>query len=118
MSKRFRKQSHTIYECKYHLIFCPKYRYRVLTDEVRKYTGETIEKLVKQKEGLEIIELNVQPDHVHLVIWIPPKYSVASVMGYLKGKLAIRILQRYEKLRKSIGDGICGVAAIVSAPLE
>jgi putative transposase len=71
-----------------------------LTDEVRKYTTETIEKLVKQKEELEIIEMNVQSDHVHLVMWILPKYSVASVMGYLKGKLAIRILQRYEKLGK------------------
>ena len=100
MSKRFRKLSHTIYECKYHLIFCPKYRYRVLTDEVREYTRESIKKLVKQKEGLEIIEMNVQSDHVHLVMWIPPKHSVSSVMGYLKGKLAIRILQRYEKLGK------------------
>jgi putative transposase len=100
MSKRFRKQSHTIYECKYHLVFCPKYRYRVLTDEVREYARESIEKLVKQKEELEVLELNVQPDHVHLLMWIPPKYSVASVMGYLKGKLAIRILQRYEKLGK------------------
>jgi putative transposase len=54
MSKRFRKQSHTIYECKYHLVFCLKYRYRVLTDEVREYARESIEKLVKQKEELEI----------------------------------------------------------------
>ena len=100
MSKRFRKQSHTIYECKYHLIFCPKYRYRVLTGEVQQYVRESIEKLVRQKEELEIIEMNVQADHVHLLLWIPPKYSVASVMGYLKGKLAIRILQRYEKLGK------------------
>jgi putative transposase len=71
-----------------------------LTDEVQKYTRESIEKLVKQKEELEVIEMNVQADHVHLIMWIPPKYSVASVMGYLKGKLAIRILQRYEKLGK------------------
>jgi putative transposase len=71
-----------------------------LTDEVREYTRGAIEKLVKQKEELEIIEMNVQAEHVHLVMWIPPKYSVASVMGYLKGKLAIRILQRYEKLGK------------------
>jgi putative transposase len=71
-----------------------------LTDEVREYTRGAIEKLVKQKEELEIIEMNVQSDHVHLIMWIPPKYSVASVMGYLKGKLAIRILQRYEKLGK------------------
>jgi putative transposase len=67
MSKRFRKQSHTIYECKYHLIFCPKYRYQVLIDEVREYARESIEKLVKQKEELEILELNVQPDYVHLL---------------------------------------------------
>jgi putative transposase len=71
-----------------------------LTDEVRQYTKESIEKLVKQKEELEIIEMNVQADHVHLIMWIPPKYSVASIMGYLKGKLAIRILQRYEKSGK------------------
>ncbi len=71
-----------------------------MTDEVSEYTRGAIEKLVKQKEELEIIEMNVQADHVHLVMWIPPKYSVASVMGYLKGKLAIRILQRYEKLGK------------------
>ena len=100
MSKRFRKQSHTLYECKYHLVFCPKYRYRIFTDEVRKYTSETIEKLVEQKEGLEIMELNVQAEHVHLLMWIPPRYSVASVMGYLKGKAAIRILQKYGNLRK------------------
>ncbi len=66
MSKRCRKQSHTLYECKYHLVFCPKYRYRIFTDEVRKYPTETIKKLVEQKEGLEIMELNVQTDHVHL----------------------------------------------------
>ncbi len=98
MSKRFRKLSHTIYECKYHLIFCPKYRYQILKDEVREYTGREIENLIRYKEGLEIIELNVQIDHVHLVMWIPPKYAVSEVMGYLKGKLAIRLFQRYEKL--------------------
>ena len=88
MSKRFRRLSHTIYECKYHWIFCPKYRYRVLTDEVRQYIRGAIEKLVGQKEQLEIIEMNVQADHVHLVMWIAPNYSVASVMGYLKGKIS------------------------------
>jgi len=100
MSKRFRRLSHTIYECKYHLIFCPKYRRRILKDEIREYASREIENLLRQKEAIEIIEMNVQSDHVHLVVWIPPKYSVASVMGYLKGKLAIRILQRYEKLGK------------------
>lgn len=100
MSKRFRKLSHTIYECKYHLIFCPKYRYRILKDEVGEYVRRQIERLLSQKEGVEIIEMNVQIDHIHLVVWIPPKYSVSQVMGYLKGKLAIRMLQRYEQLGK------------------
>ena len=115
MSKRFRKQSHTIYECKYHLVFCPKYRYRVLTDEVREYTRESIEKLVKQKEELEILELNVQADHVHLLLWIPPKYSVASVMGYLKGNSPSEFCKGMRNWVRSIGAGICGAADIVSA---
>ena len=100
MSKRFRRLSHTIYECKYHLIFCPKYRYPILEGEVKEYTRREIEKLISQKEGLEIIEMNIQSDHVHLVVWIPPKYSVSQVMGYLKGKLALRLLNRYERLGK------------------
>ena len=105
MSKRFRKLSHTLYECKYHLIFCPKYRYRILTDEVGEYTKREIQRLLSQKEGVEIIEMNVQIDHVHLVVWIPPKYSVSQVMGYLKGKLAIRLLHRYERLGKKLWGG-------------
>ncbi len=113
MSKRFRRLSHTIYECKYHLIFCPKYRRRILKDEVREYARREIENLLRQKEGIEIIEMNVQSDHIHLVVWIPPKYAVSEVMGYLKGKLAIRIFQRYEKLSKQFwgrhlwGRGYC-----------
>ena len=100
MSKRFRKLSHTIYECKYHLIFCPKYRYRILTGEIRDWTKREIQRLLRQKEGIEIIEMNVQAEHVHLVVWIPPKYAVSQVMGYLKGKLAIRLFRQFEKLRK------------------
>ena len=100
MSKRFRKLSHTLYECKYHLIFCPKYRYRILKDEIKEAVKREIIKLLGQKEGVEIIEMNVQPEHIHLVVWIPPKYAVSEVMGYLKGKLAIRMFQRYEKLGK------------------
>ena len=113
MSKRFRRLSHTIYECKYHLIFCPKYRRRILKDEIREYARREIENLLRQKEGIEIIEMNVQSDHIHLVVWIPPKYAVSAVMGYLKGKLAIRLLQRYERLGKQFwgrhiwGRGYC-----------
>jgi putative transposase len=113
MSKRFRKLSHTLYECKYHLIFCPKYRHRILKDEIGEWVKTEIIKLLSQKDGIEIIEMNVQPDHVHLVVWIPPKYAISQVMGYLKGKLAIRMFQRYEKLGKRFwgrhlwGRGYC-----------
>ncbi len=102
MSKRFRKLSHTIYECKYHLIFCPKYRNRILKDEIGEYIKKEIINLLGQKDGIEIIEMNVQKEHIHLVMWVPPKYAISSVMGYLKGKLAIRLFQRYEKLGKRL----------------
>ena len=113
MSKRFRRLSHTIYECKYHLVFCPKYRRPILKDEIREYVRGEISNLLRQKEGVEIIEMNVQSDHIHLVVWIPPKYAVSAVMGYLTGKLAIRLLQRYERLGKQFwgrhvwGRGYC-----------
>ncbi len=113
MSKRFRRLSHTIYECKYHLIFCPKYRRPILKDEIREYVRGEIGNLLRQKEGIEIMEMNVQSDHIHLVVWIPPKYAVSAIMGYLKGKLAIRLLQKYERLGKQFwgrhiwGRGYC-----------
>ena len=113
MSKRFRRLSHTIYECKYHLVFCPKYRRPILKDEIREYVRGEIGNLLRQKEGIEILEMNVQSDHIHLVVWIPPKYAVSAVMGYLKGKLAVRLLQKYERLGKQFwgrhlwGRGYC-----------
>ncbi len=113
MSKRFRRLSHTIYECKYHLVFCPKYRRPILKDEIREYVRGEISNLLRQKEGIEIMEMNVQSDHIHLIVWIPPKYAVSAVMGYLKGKLAIRLLQKYERLGKQFwgrhlwGRGYC-----------
>jgi putative transposase len=84
-----------------------------LKDEIREYVRGEISNLLRQKEGIEIIEMNVQSDHIHLIVWIPPKYAVSAVMGYLKGKLAIRLLQRYEKLGKQFwgrhlwGRGYC-----------
>lgn len=96
----FRKLSHTIYECKYHIVFCPKYRFRILKDAIAEYCKQQIYKLCIQKELVEILEFNIQPDHIHLVISIPPKYSVSSIMGFLKGKLALQRFHRYEKLGK------------------
>ena len=100
MSKRFRKLSHSIYECKYHVVFCPKYRFRIFKDDIARYTRQQIHVLCRQKDRVEVLELNVQADHIHLVLSIPPKYSVSSMMGFLKGKLALRLFGRYERLGK------------------
>ena len=98
MPQQFRRLSHSLYECKYHIVFCPKYRYRVLRAEIGEYTKQQIYRLCQQKDAIEVLELNVQPEHVHLVVSIPPKYAVSSFMGYLKGKLAIGLFGRYERL--------------------
>ena len=92
MSKQFRKLSHTLYECKYHVVCCPKYRYRIFKDEIGEYVKGQTYQLCRQKELVEILELNVREDHIHLVMSIPPKYAVSSVMGYLKGKLALKVV--------------------------
>ncbi len=100
MQKRFKKLSHTIYECKYHVVFCPKYRYRIVKDDIAESVRQQIYRLCQQKDKVEVLELNVQLDHVHLVLSLPPKYAVSDFMGYLKGKLAMRLFQRYERLGK------------------
>jgi putative transposase len=95
---RFKRLSHSIYECKYHIVFCPKYRYRILKGEVGEYVKQQIYQLCQQKDLVEVIELNVQLDHIHLIVSIPPKYAVSAFMGYLKGKLAIKLFRQYEHL--------------------
>lgn len=98
MSERFKRLSHSIDECKYHIVFCPKYRYKIFKEDVAEYAKQQIYRLCEQKEMIEVVELNVQADHIHLLVSIPPKYAVSEFMGYLKGKLAIRLFQEYEKL--------------------
>ena len=100
MTHQFKRLSHSLYECKYHIIFCPKYRHRIFKEEIAVYTQQQIEELCKRKEDVEILELNIQPDHVHLVLSLAPKYAVSEFMGYLKGKLALRLFQQYEQLGK------------------
>jgi putative transposase len=98
MTQRFKRLSHSLYECKYHLVFCPKYRYRILKEAIGEYVTQLVYQLCQQKEQVEVLELNVQADHVHLVVEIPPKYAVSEFVGYLKGKMALRLFQRYESL--------------------
>ena len=97
---RFRKLSHSIYECKYHIVFCPKYRYRIFDGPVGDYAGQQVYQLARQKDLVEVEELNVQADHVHAILSIPPNYAISDLMGFLKGKMALNIFHRYEKLGK------------------
>jgi len=100
MSRRFRKLSHTLYECKYHIAFCPKYRFRIFDDRIGEYAKQQLYFLSRQKDLVEIMELNIQNDHIHMVASIPPKYSISSMMGFLKGKISMNLFQRYERMGK------------------
>ena len=97
---RLKKLSHTVYECKYHIVICPKYMFRIFSGEIAEYTKQQIVRLCQQKDLVDMLELNAQQDHIHFVISIPPKYSVSSMMGYLKGKVSIKLFQKYERLGK------------------
>ena len=96
----FKKLSHTLWQCKYHIVFCPKYRFRVLDGGVGEYVKQQVHYLTRQKDFVEVEEINVQPDHVHTILSIPPKYSVSDMMGFIKGKAALNLFHRYEKLGK------------------
>ncbi len=96
---RFKKQSHTIWFCEYHVVWCPKYRYRVLAGKVKEEVELCVRDQTQQME-CEVVELNVQADHVHLVVLIPPKVRIADYMGRLKGKTAIRLFSVFRDLRR------------------
>jgi putative transposase len=100
----YQSLSHTRWECKYHVVFVPKYRRKVLYGHIRKELGKVLAELARHKESC--IEIgSLQPDHVHMVISIPPKYSVAQVVGYMKGKSAIHIARTYAgKKRNFTGE--------------
>ena len=97
MSITYHSLSHTRWDCKYHVVFIPKYRKDALFGKVRKALGTILHALAKQKE-CEILEGHVMPDHVHMLISIPPKHAVSSIIGFLKGKSTIAILRQF--LRK------------------
>ena len=97
-------QSHTKWECKYHVIFIPKGRRKALYAELRKYLGEMFRKLAAQKE-CRIEEGHLMPDHVHMMIAIPPKHAVSQVIGFIKGKSAIHLARVYgERKRNFVGQ--------------
>jgi putative transposase len=86
--------NHTRWECKYHIVWIPKYRKKTLFGQLRKYLGQVFKELARSRES-EVIEGHLSSDHVHMLISIPPKYSVAQVVGYIKGKSAIHVARNY-----------------------
>jgi len=96
---RFRKLSQSIWHCQYHIVFVPKYRYRILSGAIGHEVDRCIRAFSEQKK-VEIIELNVQIDHVHLLVMVPPKVSLSDYVGLVKGRTAIRVLNRFRELKK------------------
>ena len=96
---KWKKLSHVVYQCSYHIVWCPKYRFRIMKGQVGKYLEQRIESLCEWKQ-VEILELNIMEDHVHMVVTIPPKISISVLMGILKGKTAISLFKNYPVLKK------------------
>jgi putative transposase len=93
------KLAHVVWECKYHLVLVPKYRYKVFTTEVKEAVRDEIKKLCLWL-GIQIIAGHVCADHIHICVAIPPKYSVAEIVARLKGKTAIRMFNKFPELKK------------------
>ena len=95
--------AHTKWECKYHIVFAPKYRRQIIYGKIKMDIGQMLRKLCEYK-GVEIIEAEACKDHIHMLISIPPKYSVAQIMGYLKGKSSLMIFEKYANLKYKYGN--------------
>ena len=106
--------SHSRWECKYHVVFIPKCRRRTLYEQLRKHLGEVFRELARQQES-RIEEGHLMPDHVHMLIAIPPKYAVSQVVGYIKGKSAIHLARVYgERKRNFFGQSFWARGYFVS----
>ena len=95
--------AHTKWECKYHIVFAPKFRRKVIYGQIKADVGNILSMLCKRK-GIEIIEAECMPDHVHMFVRIPPKYSVSQIVGYLKGKSSLMIFERHANLKYKYGN--------------
>ena len=95
--------AHTKWNCKYHLVFAPKYRSQVIYGRIKKDIGIMLRKLCEYKQ-VEIIEAEACKDHIHMLVSIPPKYSVSQIMGYLKGKSSLMIFEKYANMKYKYGN--------------
>ena len=96
---KWKKLSHVVYQCMYHIVWCPKYRYRILKGAVASEVGEAIRMLCEWKR-VDVVELNVREDHVHIVVSVPPRLAISHVMGVLKGKTAIKLFKSFPSLKR------------------
>ena len=96
---RFKKLAQTIWHCQYHIVWVPKYRFRILEGKIAIEVNNCIRAFSEQKQ-FEIVELNIQIDHVHLLVMVPPKVSISDCVGIIKGRTAIRVLNRFKHLEK------------------
>ena len=103
MANKHNSLSHTKWLCKYHIVFTPKYRRKIEFNQYKRDIVDIIKRLCKYK-GVEIIEGHIMPDHIHLLLSIPPKYSVSSFMGYLKGKSSLMIFDMHANLKYKYGN--------------
>ena len=103
MGTKAKSLAHTKWLCNYHIVFTPKYRRKIIFAELRKSIGEILRELCKYK-GVEILEGHLMPDHVHMLVSIPPKQSVSSFMGYLKGKSSLMIFDKHANLKYKFGN--------------
>ena len=95
--------AHTKWMCKYHIVFTPKYRRKIIFNQYKESVAKILRQLCEYK-GVEIIEGHLMPDHVHMLVSIPPKYSVAQIMGYLKGKSALMLFDKHANLKYKFGN--------------
>ncbi|MBQ3120281.1 MAG: IS200/IS605 family transposase [Peptococcaceae bacterium] len=103
MSKDDKSLSHSTWNCKYHIVFAPKYRRMVIYGKLKAEIGRILRELCDRK-GVEIIEANACPDHIHMLVGIPPKMAVSEFVGYLKGKSALIIFERHANLKYQYGN--------------
>ena len=95
--------AHTKWNCKYHIVFAPKYRRQVIYGKIKADIGKMLRKLCEYKQ-IEILEAEACKDHIHMLISVPPKYSISQIMGYLKGKSSLMIFEKYANLKYKYGN--------------
>lgn len=95
--------AHTCWNCKYHIVFAPKFRRQIIYGKIKQDIGQIL-RILCDRKGVEILEAEACPDHIHMLLKIPPKYSVSSIMGYLKGKSSLMIFDRHANLKYKYGN--------------